>query len=528
MSLVQQNVGLPSESLRLVAFVAPVAVVAVLERAALLTVGPFAVALVPPVATAAVFAKLAPRIRTALPDDARRQIGSTAGRKRGRVRSAALGATLLHPLALAGGAALFLLVDTPVRYGRYWLGHGPLPLRTIVPVTVVGVTAGTLVAWGVLAVGVVRVSRGESVRRGVASALLEPLGRPLATALTAGLVVAAMGTAFGLVRAFPPEWAVPDPVAMAFAVGLLAVALVATAALVSHQFARAGRAPLTVSSGGRLTPARVTVAALLVTGLVLAAGAVRVSETRPMDTDPAALPDDPTEAYATAVNNTARSNVAITVDPIDGPETTWTRDRRNRRVLVRNGSTGSFSYRSAGTDAPAAALSVGIFSTLWEAPDAVGRESVGLTLGAAFEDRVAAAPGYWRYAHEGTSPRRAIGIPPLPDARTGAWRVAEETDGELALELTDDDAVAAALLGDADKAGDAEVTASRIRVRIDTDRGVVTSGDARFETAPVEGSDAPAYDVRTGFAVETGVSVARPDELGRARPSEWLWKLAAY
>ncbi|MCW8172561.1 hypothetical protein D8S78_10075 [Natrialba swarupiae] len=54
--------------------------------------------------------------------------------------------------------------------------------------------------------------------------------------------------------------------------------------------------------------ARLAIVVLLVTALVATAGAVRMNEIRPIDTEPEPLSGDPDELYATAHDNTERSS----------------------------------------------------------------------------------------------------------------------------------------------------------------------------------------------------------------------------
>lgn len=395
--------------------------------------------------------------------------------------------------------ALFLVVDTPVRYLLYRFGAGPFSYETVVFVGFGGVAAGTVICWGLLAAGVVRASRGDSIRASLRYGVSDPVARPRSAAVTIGvhgLVVVAGVVLLAVARRtrLDSRWELA-----LFALGSVPLLLLAGTLLVVHQYARADR-PLIDPPSGRRPIVRIALAAVLVTSLVGVAGAVRVTETRPIDAAPEPLPDDPADAYATALENTDRRSVSITVDRHHADAsntgiTEWRQDRETRRQLLLNTASDgedSIVYDSAGTRIPPVYLFAG---------DELAYPTV-------------AGPGYWKYLDDDN----AMTVAQLfPSSTLGDWTTVETTDDERVVEATEEL-----------REVDGEV---RVRVTIDTEEGVVTDGEYRriVNESAVDDSDELNVDDRhTEYDVETGVSVDRPSELGSPTPAEWAWKLLAY
>jgi hypothetical protein len=112
----------------------------------------------------------------------------------------------------------------------------------------------------------------------------------------------------------------------------------------------------------------------------------------------------------------------------------------------------------------------------------------------------------------------------LPSPNTGEWTVVDRGEGTMTVALTDPEAVYRAMFGDLSE--DETVESGVARIRIDTDRGVITGG--RYWVVWSDGrgrhEGIRTYDVTTGDAVD----IERPWWAGSRGPGELLWKTLAY
>lgn len=284
-----------------------------------------------------------------------------------------------------------------------------------------------------------------------------------------------------------------------------------------------------VHSVGRTVPASSPVPAgrlrvggvvlLLVVAAVGGAGAVRVTDTRPTDTTAAPLPDEPQSAYHTALVNTERADhryrVAVEPDSDEPYVVVRWMDRTDRqyRAEPRQRATGTPIYLDSGTESPP--LSGGEVVSL-------GSRTVGPD-----ERTVRAAPGYVRWSAEYNLSSDGRFYPPSPDV--SGWQVTDRDSETLVLELTDSEAVLDAGFG-RDYPAAANVTESRITVRIDRERRVVERAEYRFSgTIKEETADGTfPLDAHVVYEFETGIDVERPPAVGPRSPGEWVWTLFAY
>ncbi|GGM58798.1 fumarate reductase subunit D [Halarchaeum rubridurum] len=491
----------------------------VVLRLALATVHPLLAVVCPPVVALPLLGATAPAVDAAVADPA----ATPALALRARLRER--GPTLLalavggHLVALACGAAAFLLLDTPVRWAVYATG-GTVSTVAVHVTPLVGVAVGAFLAWGLLAPAVARAASGDGVGVDV-RAPLRALRDRRRTAAVLGLHLVCALVALGLFAAcvalaadyYPTRTAALLSLGVAFASTVGALVLLGTLAYPIHvALARRGgpRPP-------SLSPKRVAVAALLLTTLVAGASAVRVTETRPTPdagTGTAALPADATDAYAAALDRTAARDHRVTVrDAHEGralvSTTTVERtDRRIRTVVDTGDGDPTVGYADSGVVYGLAGFSPGLF--------ALGERHAGDW------KRARALPGYWYLRDEyAVTDGFASG---LPEPHTGAWTTVNRTDGVRTVALTDDAAVFDALLDV--EADDASVRSGRVRMRLDTERGVVLGGSARLN-ATLGDHDLVrnrTYDAASG----PGVEAPRPDTLGARSPGEWLWDVFAY
>ncbi|GGN11808.1 hypothetical protein [Halarchaeum nitratireducens] len=313
---------------------------------------------------------------------------------------------------------------------------------------------------------------------------------------------------------YPTRTAALVSLGVAFVSAIGALVLLGTLAYPVHvALARRGR-------GGSRSPTpvparRVALVALLLTALVAGASAIRVTETRPTpDVGPASLPAEATDAYAAALDRTAARDHRVTVrharegGALVSTTTVDRTDRRIRLTVDQGARRPAVGYADSGVVYGVAGFSPGLF--------ALGERDVHDSRGAY------ALPGYWSLRDE-----RVItdGFPyGLPDPRTGAWTTVDETADTRTVALTDGRAVFDALQ-DAD-ADDATVRSGRVRMRLDTERGVVLGGSARLNATIGEHDLVRnlTYDAASGPAVDA----RRPDALGARSLGEWTWDVFAY
>ncbi|QIB74185.1 hypothetical protein G3I44_07675 [Halogeometricum borinquense] len=448
-------------------------------------------------------------------------------------------AVIGHLVALVAGTGLFLVCDTAIRFVLYAVIGEHLPAGFVVYLPMVGVSSGTLVAWALLPSALAPLLDEEAVRPGlhvalrsiVAAVIESPRRTALLLSSHAVVAVAVAGSAVtGLVY----TGGISSFLRLAIVGGGLA--LLSGTVLFHFVYAIHAASPVTARTVTATVPVRrLAVAALLCLSLVAGAGAVRVTETRPIDTAPDPLPDNPTGAYTVALENTGRANhVSVVTSNVSGEDRFTGRyravDRRNRRYLDRTVisapklTTRTTLYGSSGVVA---------YDT---------RSVDGLPLNALEGDFdvVAAAPGYWT-VRQGTDDSGAGGRFALPMPRTGEWTVANRSDSHLTLVLTGDSAYEA-VFGYTPASGGVSVEDARLRMVVETERGVVSGGNATIRTDDSTGATANEssntttaaanaanrtvtrfrYDVRVDTAVE------QPDALGSPTLSEWVWRLFAY
>jgi len=416
-----------------------------------------------------------------------------------------------HAVALLVGTGLFLVFDTAVRYGLYWLGHGPLSMAVVLGVPLPGVGAGTVVAWGLLVPAVERAAASadwRSIVRAPLTAATAPLstGGVLVAHLVVGVLAAVAGIA-GFVAVGPgvrgPSPALIAGVAGAGLVLVLAVWYPAVAALAN------GR-----ESHSEIPVRRVAVVTILCVALVAGATAVRVTETRPTGSAEA-IPQDPSAAYATAVANTESTSHVLTHVRNDGEASvTWAVDRADRQYRQTNdfGGGGTTVYAEPGAIYATRGGEAGTLTWRTAPFDLAERRDSGWT--------ALTYPAYWRVAGQPyVLDRGGFG---LPEAGTGEWETVAESDGTRTIALTDGDAVFAALFDIRPERVDYET--AEIRMRIGTDRGVVEGGRASLNATTPERN--ASFDAR--YEVLTDRDVEMPTPPGPRTPREWVWKLFAY
>lgn len=416
-----------------------------------------------------------------------------------------------HVVALLAGTGLFLVVDTAVRYTLYWLGYGPLSMYVVLGVPLPGVGAGTVVAWGLLVPAVGRVATGADWRSAVRAPLTAataPLstGGVLAVHALVGVLAGVAGIA-GFVAAGPgvrgPSPAMIAGVAGAVLVLVLAVCYPAVATL-------AGRR----QSDAEIPVQRAAVAVVLCVALVAGASAVRVTETRPTG-DAEAIPSEPSAAYATAVANTGSTSHVLTHSRDEGEASvTWAVDRADRQYRQTSdfGGDGTTVYADPGAIYATRGGEAGTLNWRTVPFDLAERRDGGWT--------ALAYPAYWRVAGQPyVLDRGGFG---LPEAGTGEWETVAESDGTRTLALTDGDAVFAALFDIRPER--IEYERAEIRMRVDTDRGVIAGGRATLNATTPERN--LSFDAR--YEVLTGRDVGTPTPPGPRTLQEWLWKLFAY
>lgn len=373
-----------------------------------------------------------------------------------------------------------------------------------------GVAIGTTTAWGLFVPAVDGTAAGAppgAVARAPLVVLSSP-GRTAGTLLpfAGGGALAALGGVSVLVATGPGSPGIFPAVATGVAGALLALAVVCGY-------------PVVAALTERLTPpdavpvGRLVLVAVVFVGAVAGASAVRATETRPTD-GPEPLPDDPTAAYAVAVENTESTDHEVVHVRSDRARVATTVDRTDRQFEQRVdfGGPGTTLYADAG--AVYATRGGEPANLVWRTrPFGLAERTDGGWSGLAY-------PGYWRLA--GPSYDLDAGEFGLPEAGTGEWQTVTETDGTRTLVLSDGDAVFAALVPTRPERVTYET--AEIRMRVDADRGVVTGGRARLNATTPERN----ISVEMRFDVRTAVDVETPRPPGPRTPREWVWKLFAY
>ena len=534
---------------RLVAVAVAVALVEATVRSLLAALwNPIVALAAPPVVAAVGLAAVTPRnpptaagfVASETAGDVSRFDGGV-GAVRDRLPRVVAIATIGHAVALAGGLALFVLVDTPAKAAVYWLGRGDvLGIGWLVAWPTVGVAAGTFLAWSAVAGAVTDAALGaeEVETRGekptlrgavehVATAVVRSLATPRSTAVVVGchllpVVIGVVGAATVLVLGGPR---MPGSVGVALmaavalgAIALIGVSLAFLTALHAHRTVRepVNADPDAGSTVESLPVRRVALALLVVSALVVAAGAVRVTETRPVDAAPEPLPGEPDALYATALANTERASHDYRVAVNAGSEEPFIvghridREDRRYRQFARGEAVGPEVYASTGVGSPPPRTGVAAY--------ALGTRTAPET-----DQSVAALPAYvhWDVRYEWEAGRLN------PPSAVEGWEVTDRGDDRLVLELTDPESVYYAAQGR--RPSDVtDVSSSRIRATVDRDRGTLRSVDVRLNATVVHDDESRRYDadVRHEFTVDVGVE--RPAELGSPSIGEWIWRLLVY
>ena len=424
-----------------------------------------------------------------------------------------------HLCALALGAAAFLLVDTAVRVVVYAIGWS-VSAGLVLFLPLPGVAAGTLLAWGLLVPAIARVIDGGSLREAAAGsrrALADRRRTAYALSVQGGIVLTVAVVVGSCLLLANERYATQEAAFVTFAV---MIAIGVAVLLVLGVFAYPIHVALVASATERAQPVplgRIALAALLVAGLVVGAGAIRVTESRPMPAQTAStpLPADGTAAYATAVERTAARDHRLAIDHGQGAERveyTAVVERSARRISISQQSADRsvVGYADSGVVYRLSAGSVGLF--------ALGDRRVD-------DRRARSLPGYWELT-SGYEITDSGGVG-LPAPRTGEWETIRAENGTRTLELTDDRAVFDAVLPVDAESVSAET--AWVRMRVDEERGVVLGGRARLNGTYDEYDDNRV--TRTyNYTVDAGRSVAarRPDRLGSRSLGEWTWALFAY
>lgn len=485
-----------------------------LLHAALAVLSPPLALVWPPVVAISLLGAAAPATRSAVdsPDaEPDWRLETLRNRPLRRLAGAAVAG---HAVALLLGTGAFLIVDTAVRAAVYALG-GTVPVAAVVLLPLPGVAVATLVAWALLVPGLARVAGGASLPA-AARATLHALTRPRRTAGALALhgacaLVGAAAFLTGMVYAMAlvVNQAPGHPVqALALTTGLSTVTAVALGA-VAYPVSIAAAANHS-SVVGDLPVRRIALAALVLSGFVVGASAVRLTETRPTpEATPMAggLPENATAAYAEAIERTNAVDSRIVTERGEEFRAVGIIDHEHRqyRSELHDEDGTAVAYLGPGVD-----YSVGSRWALF----ALDRRTVD-------QRSALSTPGYWRVADHDVTEAALYGLP-RPEA--GEWRRVSRENGTLTVELTGGDAVFRAL-GFAPPQN-ISYEAAWVRMRIDTEDGVVTGGQLRLNASTKN----QQFDRHDRFTVETGegVRAERPDALGSPSPGEWLWRLFAY
>ena len=491
---------------RVLALVVSVVFVETALRVALGFVHPLASVVFPPVVAVAVLGAALPTVRGLAAGPSSTPDWPLPARLRERGRRLATAAVVCHGVALAVGVALFLLVDTPARFAFYAVDGGPLPWAFVYAAPLPGVLLGTVLAWGPLATVVARVADGDSVSVAFETAVGSAVANPRWTATVLGLHLVALVIVLGAaLTGF--VFATQARVDLAFVVVL--GGLVFLTGLLTLGFLYPVHAALANAAPERATvPAqRVVLAVFVVSAAVAGAGAVRVTEYRPTP-ELASVSVESDDPYAAAVDNTGRTSYDVRyVDGVRGETRVFRRalEREDREYLTGSNASGWYTgYSDAG-------VAYRVFGT--NPPFELSRRTVdGST--------AVSVPGYW-LARTEVEPTGQFG---LPHADTGRWTVVDRTEDTVTVELTDGTDVHDALFDY--RPENASYETAWVRMRVDTDRGVVTGGAARLDMT----HRGEPLDLRREYTVATGddVDIQRPAKLDPRRPSEWAWKLFAY
>ncbi|SFK85398.1 hypothetical protein SAMN04487950_1444 [Halogranum rubrum] len=493
---------------RVLALVAAVVLVEVALRAVLGFIHPVASVVCPPVVSIPVLGAALPTIRglvagpSSTPDWNFRERLIEYGPR------LATAAVACHIVALTLGAALFLVVDTPLRFAFYVVDGGTLPWELVYVTPLPSVLIGAFLAWGPLATVVTRVVDDDPLPTAFETSVGVAVGTPRRTGTVLLLHLVAVFVVVG--SALTAAAFVRQSYAELTTVVVVLSGLVLTAGILSLGFLVPVHAALANVTPDRATVSirHVALAIFVVSAAVAGASAIRVSEVRPApDLEP--LPNDPSEMYTTALSNTGQTSYDVQFTEIQNDHVLrfwWTVDRSDRQVLANSSIQRNPAYGDTG-------LAYHAFDN---------NPEFGLGDRQVDGSTATVLPAYWFFQSE----VRPAGGYALPLPSTGEWQVVDETDDTVTLELTDDDAVYRALYDSRPEDRNVTYETAWIRMDIDTERGVVTGESARLSGT----RDGSSLEVRRRYTVETGddVDVKRPEKLNPRQPTEWVWKLFAY
>ncbi|TYT63408.1 hypothetical protein [Natrialba swarupiae] len=431
----------------------------------------------------------------------------------GRLAALAALATVGHWIAIVVGTALFLVVDTPIRFVLYWVGYGDLFTFTVVTFgPFAGIGIGALVAWIVPGIAVAEIGRGVRVTDAFRTAMAAPSSAPRSLATATGWTLAFVGFSAGafavtdrVVRRFEDAQLTVGsvdaeivPIALGLSVLVTggAVWLAGALGLVLDRFSDSSlpSRPSSRNTASQSVPvARLAIVVLLVTALVATAGAVRMNEIRPIDTEPEPLSGDPDELYATAHDNTERSS----------HEYRWLNGSAEDEEVM-------YELRIDREERQ--------LSTSFEGIE------MYFESGMYYYGEPAPLPGYAMMTQDERLPKLGE---PSPEAEN--WTVVAEDDDEITLELTDPDDVYSAEHGRSleESFDDPEVHEAWARITVDTGRKTLSHGDLRMNVSERNDPE-DAYDYHLAYEYETDVSIDRPDDIGSPGLGEWFWRLFAY
>lgn len=468
----------------------------------------------------------------------------------------ALVAVVGHAFAVVVGGAIFLAVETPVRYVAYWLGYELLasPLLAI-GVPFWGLGAGIALAWAGPALAVAGILRGRSLRGALGAASRASTESPRRVALvgaglfgTAVLAGISYAIAYEVGRTLAPHRFVASipgyqltllPIQYAAALGgiltccLVTLPLAASGHYTLDIVATVRPAPATETaqaetgsdpgsqtgpslSRSDLTP--VVVALVLLVSLGTVGGAARLSQQRPVDTSPGALGDDPARMFETAVDNTETRGFHMQRTYTRGGDRfseTLQIDRRHM-VVYRDSPDAVGVYFSPGTQA--------------RETDYVVRKrflyrALGSTV-AAGPTSTRVTPADHRRAHQYLFQSLASEIA-YTDEYADELTVLERNEEEIILGVSDPTRVAQILIGEEVTDVD-DVKAASIRVVIDSDAKTLERIHYRFDGAWYREGPRRTTTVEDAYTFTTVNGVDRPAFAGSPTAEERLWKLLVY
>ncbi|GAB3019608.1 hypothetical protein [Natronobiforma cellulositropha] len=516
MAALRTALGVTLEDERLFAVALAAGLGEILLRSVLAGIHPLLFVCWPPVFAVLAMATVVPPVRADLGVESGPEGSGRPGWTR-RLVAVGIVAVVGHAVALVLGSALFVLVDTPIRYGLYWFGVQEwITLEWTLLGPLLGIAICTAACWSLPTLTVVRLERGASAREALRETVTVALEQPRALLLLAvcaggfgalavltGVAVESVSDGLGAVRAglysHVVTWVFLLPIAAAVSIGLAAFFALAATSLPS-------------SSDRPLPLVRLLVVCLVLTALVTAAGAVRMGEVRPVDTAPEPLPADPDGLYATALENTDRANHDTrSWSPSSDESSVFVQkiDRDTRQFVLYWASDDATEWAYHSTGVMAAGPGVRGFSLgTWEMED--GR--IG-----------SAEPGYVYTANEYEL------YDPFPGV-TG-WTIVASDENTITLEVDDHDQLHPL----ADSSAHREVTdvnESWARATVDTERETLLETELRVNVTVGE-PDREGFEThidhhaRQTYTVDE-IGIDRPEEVGTPHLGELAWRLVVY